>query len=113
MTTRPCRLFHVDAFTRTRFGGNPADVVLDADSLTDEQMQLIARESGYATLRLHSGEMRKVPAECRATVGEVGNVEHNLALVERQRHFPEHGDPEKRLRNVVHLQQMRHRRRPT
>jgi PhzF family phenazine biosynthesis protein len=44
MTTRPCRLFHVDAFTRTRFGGNPAGVVLDADSLTDEQMQLIARE---------------------------------------------------------------------
>ncbi len=35
-------------------------------------------ESGYATLRLRSGEMRKVPAECRATVGEVGNVEHNL-----------------------------------
>ena len=40
--------------------------------------QLVARESGYATLRLRSGEMRKVPVECRATVGEVGNAEHGL-----------------------------------
>ena len=40
--------------------------------------QLVARESGHATLRLRSGEMRKVPIECRATVGEVGNPEHNL-----------------------------------
>ncbi len=43
--------------------------------------QLIAREQGYATLRLRSGEMRKVPAECRCTIGEVGNVEHNLRKV--------------------------------
>jgi large subunit ribosomal protein L2 len=41
-------------------------------------VQLVARELGYATLRLRSGEMRKVPAECRATVGEVSNSEHNL-----------------------------------
>jgi large subunit ribosomal protein L2 len=40
--------------------------------------QLVAREQGYATLRLRSGEMRKVPADCRATIGEVGNVEHSL-----------------------------------
>jgi large subunit ribosomal protein L2 len=40
--------------------------------------QLVAREGAYATLRLRSGEMRKVPVECRATVGEVGNSEHNL-----------------------------------
>jgi len=40
--------------------------------------QLVAREGTYATLRLRSGEMRKVPAECRATLGEVGNSEHNL-----------------------------------
>ena len=33
--------------------------------------QLVAREQGYATLRLRSGEMRKVPADCRATIGEV------------------------------------------
>ncbi len=41
-------------------------------------VQLVAREGAYATLRLRSGEMRKVPAECRATVGEVGNSEHSL-----------------------------------
>ncbi len=40
--------------------------------------QLVAREGSYATLRLRSGEMRKVPADCRATLGEVGNSEHNL-----------------------------------
>ena len=40
--------------------------------------QLIARESGYATLRLRSGETRRVPVECHATIGEVGNSEHNL-----------------------------------
>ena len=43
--------------------------------------QLIAREQGYATLRLRSGEMRKVPADCRATIGEVGNDEHNLRKI--------------------------------
>ncbi len=41
-------------------------------------VQLIAREGIYATLRLRSGEMRKVLAECRAVVGEVSNSEHNL-----------------------------------
>ena len=41
-------------------------------------VQLVAREGVYATLRLRSGEMRRVPSECRATIGEVGNVEHNL-----------------------------------
>jgi large subunit ribosomal protein L2 len=41
-------------------------------------VQLVARESGYATLRLRSGEMRRVPVECRATIGEVGNGEHSL-----------------------------------
>ena len=40
--------------------------------------QLLAREGKYATLRLKSGEMRKVLADCRATVGEVSNSEHNL-----------------------------------
>lgn len=39
-----CRLFHVDAFTRTRFCGNPARVVLDADQLSADQMQTIATE---------------------------------------------------------------------
>lgn len=41
-------------------------------------VQLIAREGAYATIRLRSGEMRKVLSDCRATVGEVGNSEHNL-----------------------------------
>lgn len=41
-------------------------------------VQLVAREAGHATLRLRSGEMRKVPSDCRATIGEVGNHEHNL-----------------------------------
>jgi large subunit ribosomal protein L2 len=41
-------------------------------------VQLVAREGQYATLRLRSGEMRKVPSRCRATIGEVSNSEHNL-----------------------------------
>ncbi len=41
-------------------------------------VQLVAREGAQATLRLRSGEMRKVPVDCRATIGEVGNSEHNL-----------------------------------
>jgi len=40
--------------------------------------QLVAREGAYATLRLRSGEMRKVPVDCRATLGEVCNTEHSL-----------------------------------
>jgi large subunit ribosomal protein L2 len=40
--------------------------------------QLVAREGQYATLRLRSGEMRKVQTRCRATIGEVSNSEHNL-----------------------------------
>lgn len=41
--------------------------------------QLVARDNAYATLRLRSGEMRKVLSECRATLGEVSNGEHSLA----------------------------------
>jgi large subunit ribosomal protein L2 len=40
--------------------------------------QLAAREGMYATIRLRSTEMRKVHVDCRATIGEVGNGEHNL-----------------------------------
>ena len=40
--------------------------------------QLVAREGSHATLRLRSGEMRRVLVECRATLGEVGNSEHSL-----------------------------------
>ncbi|ROR34827.1 50S ribosomal protein L2 [Inmirania thermothiophila] len=41
-------------------------------------VQLVAREGSYATLRLRSGEMRKVHVDCRATIGVVSNPEHNL-----------------------------------
>ncbi len=40
--------------------------------------QLLAREGAYVTVRLRSGEMRKILAECRATIGEIGNADHNL-----------------------------------
>ena len=40
--------------------------------------QYVARDAGYVTLRLRSGEMRKVLDNCRAVIGEVGNGEHNL-----------------------------------
>ena len=40
--------------------------------------QLAAREGAYVTVRLRSGEMRKIHTNCRATVGEVGHGEHNL-----------------------------------
>ncbi|MEZ0149425.1 MAG: 50S ribosomal protein L2 [Candidatus Reddybacter sp.] len=41
-------------------------------------LQLVAREGRHATLRLRSGEMRKVLSDCRATLGEVSNSEHSL-----------------------------------
>lgn len=41
-------------------------------------VQVLAKDGGYVTLRLRSGEMRKVHAECRATMGEVSNSEHSL-----------------------------------
>jgi large subunit ribosomal protein L2 len=41
-------------------------------------VQLLAREGAHATLRLRSGEVRKVPLDCRATVGTVSNPEHSL-----------------------------------
>src|SRR5579883_1608745 len=45
------------------------------------QAQLVSREGDYAMLKLPSGEVRRVAAECSATVGQVGNVEHeNVSL---------------------------------
>lgn len=41
-------------------------------------VQLVAKEGDYATVRLRSGEMRKVLINCRAVIGEVSNAEHNL-----------------------------------
>ena len=52
--------------------------------------QLMAKEGKYATLRLPSGEMRMVPLNCRATIGQVGNIEHdliNIGKAGRKRHM--------------------------
>ncbi len=52
--------------------------------------QLMAKEGKYATLRLPSGEMRMVPIDCRATIGIVGNIDHNLINIGkagRKRHM--------------------------
>ena len=52
--------------------------------------QLMAKEGKYATLRLPSGEMRMVPVVCRATIGQVGNIEHdlvNIGKAGRKRHM--------------------------
>lgn len=52
--------------------------------------QLMAREGKYATLKLPSGEMRMVPVSCRATIGQVGNLDHeliSLGKAGRKRHM--------------------------
>ena len=54
--------------------GKGAQIARSAGS----SVHLLAREGLYAQLRLRSGEIRRVLVECRATIGEVGNSEHNL-----------------------------------
>jgi large subunit ribosomal protein L2 len=52
--------------------------------------QLMAKEGKYATLRLPSGEMRMIPLKCKATVGQVGNLDHELVSLGkagRKRHM--------------------------
>lgn len=52
--------------------------------------QLMAKEGKFATLRLPSGEMRMVPIICRATIGQVGNIDHELVTIGkagRKRHM--------------------------
>ena len=44
-------------------------------------VQIVSRENEYVTVRLRSGELRKVHVNCRATIGEVGNEEHNLRKI--------------------------------
>ena len=44
-------------------------------------VQLVAKEGDFATLRMPSSEMRRVPIDCRATIGEVGNAEHELIKI--------------------------------
>ena len=43
--------------------------------------QVMAREGAYATIKMPSGEMRLIPAVCRATIGQVGNVEHEIIRI--------------------------------
>ena len=53
------------------------------------QAQLMGKEDEYALVRLPSGEMRKIAAECMATIGQVGNIDHenvNLGKAGRTRH---------------------------
>jgi large subunit ribosomal protein L2 len=53
-------------------------------------IQLLAKEGGYVTLRLPSGEMRMVRAECRATIGTIGNTDHQnvkIGKAGRKRHM--------------------------
>jgi len=53
-------------------------------------IQLVAKEGRTATLRLPSGEMRMVPAECRATIGTIGNADHEnvtIGSAGRKRHM--------------------------
>ena len=52
--------------------------------------QLMAKENGMATIRMPSGEMRKVRLDCRATIGQVGNIDHSnvsIGKAGRKRHM--------------------------
>ena len=54
------------------------------------QAQLMAKENGYALVRLPSGELRRVPQQCIATIGQVGNIDHenvNIGKAGRTRHL--------------------------
>lgn len=68
------------------YPGRGAQLVRSAGS----SAQLMAKEGKYALLRLPSGELRKVPINCRATVGQVSNIEHenvNYGKAGRKRHM--------------------------
>ncbi|MGN1411236.1 MAG: 50S ribosomal protein L2 [Oscillospiraceae bacterium] len=54
------------------YPGKGAQLVRSAGNVA----QLMAKENGYALVRLPSGEMRKLPESCKATVGQVGNIDH-------------------------------------
>ena len=69
-----------------RYPGKGGQLVRSAGN----QAQLMAKENGYALVRLPSGEMRNIPLNCIATVGQVGNVDHenvNLGKAGRKRHM--------------------------
>ncbi len=67
------------------YPGKGAQLVRSAGNMA----QLMAKENGYALIRLPSGELRNVPAECIATIGQVSNIDHenvHLGKAGRTRH---------------------------
>lgn len=68
------------------YPGKGAQLVRSAGN----QAQLMAKEGAYALIRLPSGELRNVPVECMATVGQVGNTDHenvNIGKAGKKRHM--------------------------
>ena len=68
------------------YPGKGAQLVRSAGNVA----QLMAKENGMATLRLPSGEMRKVRMDCYATIGQVGNIDHanvHIGKAGRKRHM--------------------------
>lgn len=68
------------------YPGKGAQLVRSAGNMA----QLMAKEGIYALVRLPSGELRKVPVECKATIGQVGNIDHenvHLGKAGRKRHM--------------------------
>ena len=66
--------------------GRGAQLVRSAGNVA----QLMAKDDKYATVRLPSGEMRLVPVNCRATIGQVGNLDHeliNIGKAGKKRHM--------------------------
>ncbi|MBQ7859603.1 MAG: 50S ribosomal protein L2 [Faecalibacterium sp.] len=68
------------------YPGKGAQLVRSAGNMA----QLMAKENGYALVRLPSGEMRNVPINCKAVIGQVSNLDHenvNLGKAGRKRHM--------------------------
>ncbi|MBQ5310678.1 MAG: 50S ribosomal protein L2 [Oscillospiraceae bacterium] len=67
------------------YHGKGAQLVRAAGNMA----QLMGKENGYALIRLPSGEMRRIPLDCMASIGQVGNIDHenvNLGKAGRTRH---------------------------
>ena len=62
--------------------------------------QLMAKENGMATVRLPSGEMRKVRMDCYASIGQVGNIDHANVKLGKLRHEPGRSPARRRRRQV-------------
>jgi PhzF family phenazine biosynthesis protein len=100
--THTCRLFRVDAFTRQRFCGNPAVVVLDADDLSDEQMQTIATEVNAETGFVLSGESANHDVQVRffTPQHEVPFVGH-VSIAAQYVRAKKDGAPKAKLRQLT------------